>query len=116
MIADGAWVDRYVEAMRARLGMAYRATTARLEGDGVRFLPSGAGFFLVLDLRRFLPEPGWKGEHRLWRRLLEEANVNLTPGAACRVAEPGFMRLCFASVPGDHLQVGLDRLVEVLGR
>lgn len=114
MLADEGWVDSYVRTMRGRLGAAYRTVTTTLDRHGVPYLPSGAGFFLLLDLRRFLPEPGWAGEHRLWRRLLEGANVNLTPGAACRVGEPGFMRLCFASVPPDHLAAGLDRLVKAL--
>jgi len=114
LIADEGWVDRYVGTMTGRLRAAYGTVTSVLDRHEVPFLPSGAGFFLLLDLRRFLPEPGWAGERRLWRRLLERANVNLTPGEACRVGEPGFMRLCFASVPPDHLAVGLDRLVRAL--
>jgi DNA-binding transcriptional MocR family regulator len=46
--------------------------------------------------------------------LLEEANVNLTPGAACRVGEPGFMRLCFAAVPTDVAVRAVARIARVL--
>ena len=99
MIADDAWVDGYVAATRNRLGGAYRAVAAALDAEGIPFVPAEAGFFLLVDFRRFLPAPTWDSEHALWRRLLERANVNLTPGAACRIAEPGFMRLCFAGVP-----------------
>jgi hypothetical protein len=40
--------------------------------------------------------------------------VNLTPGAACRVGEPGFMRLCFAAVPTDVAVGAVERIGRVL--
>jgi aspartate/methionine/tyrosine aminotransferase len=116
LISDDAWVDAYVAGMRARLGDAYRRVAAALEEQGIPFLPSSAGFFLLCDLRRFLPEPTWDGECALWQRLLDEANVNLTPGAACRVGEPGFMRLCFAGVPTDTAVHAVRALGRVLLR
>lgn len=116
MISDDAWVDAYVAAMRDRLGGAYRRVAAALEEQRTPFLPSAAGFFLLCDLRRFLPEPTWDGERTLWLRLLDEANVNLTPGAACRVGEPGFMRLCFAGIPTDTAVHAVGALGRVLRR
>jgi aspartate/methionine/tyrosine aminotransferase len=101
MIANDSWVDGYSAAMRARLGAACARVCTALAEQGIPYLPSSAGFFLLCDLRGFLPAPTWEGEHALWRRILDRANVNLTPGAACRVGEPGFMRLCFAGVPTD---------------
>jgi aspartate/methionine/tyrosine aminotransferase len=114
MIADDAWADGYVAQMRARLGAAYEAVTAALDAEGIAYLPSGAGFFVLLDLRRSLDERSWPGEAALWRRLLERANVNLTPGAACRVGEPGFMRLCFAGVPPATAAEAIRRIGIVL--
>lgn len=116
MISSDAWVDRYVATMRARLCEAYRRVAAALDGQGIPYLPSSAGFFLLCDLRRFLPEPTWEGERALWRRLLDDANVNLTPGAACRVGEPGFMRLCFAGVPTDTAVHAVGALGRALRR
>ncbi len=114
MISDDAWVDRYVTTMRARLGEAYRRVTAALTDKGVPYLPSDAGFFLLLDLRQFLSAPTWEREAALWRRLLDLANVNLTPGSACHIGEPGFMRLCFAGVPTDTAVHAVERLADVL--
>ncbi len=114
MISDDAWVDRYVTEMRRRLNDAYRAVATALGEAGITHLPAEAGFFLLADLRRFLTEPSWQGEHALWRRMLEDGNVNLTPGSACRIAEPGFMRLCFASVPTATAVEGVRRLARVL--
>lgn len=114
MVSDDDWVDEYATAMQSRLGDAYRSITSRLNLAGIPYLPSEAGFFLMLDLRRYLAAPTWEAEDALWRRILKEANVNLTPGSACRVVEPGFMRLCFAAVSKEAGVVGVDRLARVL--
>ena len=114
MVADDQWVDRYVALMQGRLGQAYHAVTAALTEGGVGFVPAGAGFFVLLDLRPFLPEPTWEAEHALWWTLLEETGVNLTPGAALRAPEPGFARLCFAGVPTDVAVEGVERMARVL--
>jgi aspartate/methionine/tyrosine aminotransferase len=65
-------------------------------------------------MRSLLSAPTWEDEERLWRRILDEANVNLTPGAACRVGEPGFMRLCFAAEPTDVVVEGIQRMAKVI--
>jgi aspartate/methionine/tyrosine aminotransferase len=99
-----------------RLGAAYSQVTAALDSGGVPHFPAEAGFFVVCDMRRFMTEVSWEAEDALWRRLLEEANVSLTPGAACHVGEPGFMRLCFASEPTDAVVAGVERISGVLER
>lgn len=114
LIADEAWVDAFVQTNRQRLGEAKRQVTRALDDAGVPYIEPHAGFFLLLDLRRFLSEPTFAAEHALFRRLLDEANVNLTPGAACRVAEPGFMRLCFAALPTAVALAGIERMRQVL--
>ena len=116
LISDDAWVDGYIEAMQSRLREAYRRTTAALDGAGIRYQPAEAGFFVLCDMRSFMDEVTWEEEDRLWRRILEEANVNLTPGAACHVGEPGFMRLCFAAEPTDVIVSGVQRLGRVVER
>lgn len=116
VLDDDDFVDGYLKAVRGRLGEAYRAVTAALDGAGIPHVPSSAGFFLLLDLRRFLAEQSWDAERALWWRILDEANVNLTPGAACRIVEPGFMRLCFAAVETKAAVHGVRALARVLPR
>lgn len=114
MFPPEAWVDGYLTTMRERLRVAYRRVTAALDDAAIPYLAAGAGFFLLLDLRQFLAEPSADAEQALWRRILDAANVNLTPGAACRIHEPGFMRLCFAAVPTDTAVLGVQKLARVL--
>ena len=115
VIGDEPWIDDYVARMRAALRAHYRTVTAALDEARIPYFQSQAGFFLLCDLRGFLPEPSWPAERALWRRILDEANVNLTPGKACQCVEPGFFRLCFASLPPEVAELGVRRIAGVLG-
>lgn len=119
LLNDRAWLDHYLTEMPKRLGASCEAVARRLDAMGIPRVPAEAGFFLLADFRAHL---GTNTEKRdadgdaLWRRVLEEANVNFTPGGACRIAEPGFMRICHAAVTPDEAMVAMDRLDRVLKR
>ena len=113
-ISDDAWVDAFVRTNRQRLREAKSRVTDALDAIGVPYVEPEAGFFLLVDLRRQLDAPTFEAEHALYRRLLERVNVNLTPGAACRVAEPGFMRLCFGAVPPEVAVDAIERMGRAL--
>jgi aspartate/methionine/tyrosine aminotransferase len=115
MLGDRAWVDGYLEAMRSRLDAAYRAVSGALDGIGVAHIPASAGFFVYADLRDRLAEPTWEAERRLWRDILDGADVNVTPGSACRSPEPGFVRICFAAEPPDRVVEAVQRIGRVVG-
>lgn len=114
MISDSPWVDAYIEAMRSGLRDSYAAVSAALSTAGVPSVAAGGGFFVLCDFRQFLSEPTWEAEEALWQRMLEEANVNLTPGAACHIVEPGFMRICFATEPRGVVVEAVERIERVL--
>ena len=110
VLADEAWVDSYIAENRRRLGEAYRRVTAVLDSYGVKYLPADAGFFFLVDVRPMMDEISWDAEYRLWNRMVDELNINLTPGSDCHNGEPGFMRLVFTSVPTDAVVAGAHRL------
>ncbi len=114
MVADDEWVDGYLAAMQGGLRNAYAATTAALSDEGIPFVPAEAGFFLLVDLRGFMEASTWEAEDALWRRILEGANVNITPGSACHNGEPGFLRLCFATEPSEAVATAVRRMARVL--
>jgi aspartate/methionine/tyrosine aminotransferase len=114
LVADEPWVDGYITEMQTRLRRAYERTRTALDAAGIKHLPADAGIFLMCDLRPFLDESSWAGEDALWRRMISVANVNLTPGSACRATEPGFFRLCYASEPTDAVVAAIGRLGRVL--
>jgi aspartate/methionine/tyrosine aminotransferase len=114
MISDESWIDSYIGSMRELLSGAHDRLTAALDSGGIRHLPAEAGVFVLLDLRPHLAAPTWEAEHALWVRILEQARVNLTPGAACHVGEPGFFRLCYAGLPPETVEAGVRRIVRLL--
>jgi len=114
LVADRPFVDDYLAQMRSRLAGTYARVSEMLVAHGIDHVAADAGIFLLCDLRRFLAEPTWDAEHRLWKRMLEQANVNLTPGSACRIAEPGFFRLCYAAESDAAVREGAARLIRVL--
>ena len=87
-----------------------------LAAGGIAHVPAGAGVFTLLDLRPYLAAPTWEAEHELWSQIADEARVNLTPGAACHVGEPGFMRLCYAGLPIEAMETGVERFLNFLRR
>jgi len=115
-LSDEVWLRDYMSTMRLRLRASYELVSARLDDAGIPYLPGEAGFFLLVDLRAWLAPPTWEAEEVLWRHLLDEANLNLTPGAAMRGVEPGLFRLCFASAAPATLAVAVERLARVLRR
>jgi aspartate/methionine/tyrosine aminotransferase len=114
LISDETWVDSYIGSMRELLRGAYARLEAALDAGGIRYLPAEAGVFVLLDLRTHLATPTWEAEHALWLEILEQARVNLTPGAACHVGEPGFFRLCYAGLSTGTVEAGVGRIVGLL--
>ena len=114
IISDRGWVDGYIDSMRTGLRDSYSAVTHALDEADIPYFPAAGGFFLLCDLRAFIESQTWEAEDALWRRLLDRANVNLTPGSACRIAEPGWFRLCFAAEPIGTVVTAVRRLGSVL--
>jgi len=114
LIEDDMFVESYLAEMRRRLASAYETTTAALTTANIPFVPGGAGLFVVCDFRGYLTEQTWESEDALWRRFLDEANVNLTPGSSLHIGTPGFMRLCFAAEPGDVVETAVQRIGTLL--
>jgi 1-aminocyclopropane-1-carboxylate synthase len=114
LISDERWVSRYLQVMPERLRDSHDAATRELDHRGISYVPAEAGFFLLLDFREHLPEQTHEAADALWRRFLEQCNVNLTPGSACRILEPGFMRLCHAALPKEATVAAIDRIAFAL--
>ncbi|HSF85996.1 MAG TPA: aminotransferase class I/II-fold pyridoxal phosphate-dependent enzyme [Acidimicrobiia bacterium] len=110
LVSDDAWVDHYLGELRRRLGDAYSQVSQALNVQGIAHVPADAGIFVLCDVRNLMDDVTWEAEERLWRRLLEVGNVNLTPGSACHIAEPGFLRLCYAAGATEAIVAGIERL------
>ncbi len=114
MLTDNEWLTNYIDTMRQRLAESYRATATALDAAGIPYLSGDAGMFLLTDFRQFMDEVTWEAEDLLWRRILDETNVNLTPGSACHIGEPGFMRICFATASPEVVTTTIERIGALL--
>ncbi len=114
MLDDADWSARYLAMLHQRLKSSYAVARSTLEGHGIPSIQGDSGIFLLADFRRHLDEPTWDAEDRLWRRILDRAGVNLTPGSACRIVEPGYLRVCHASAPTETVRAGLERVAEAV--
>uniref|UniRef100_A0A0D9WDN6 Aminotransferase class I/classII large domain-containing protein n=1 Tax=Leersia perrieri TaxID=77586 RepID=A0A0D9WDN6_9ORYZ len=116
MLADEAFAAAYVRSNRERLRDRHAHVVAALRRRaGVECLRGGnAGLFVWVDMRWLLVGDGEaatvEGELRLWRRVVEEARVNISPGSSCHCDEPGWFRVCFANMSMETLDVALERL------
>ena len=95
----GAAIDGVLSTLRDDLRAQYTCFSAHLERLGIAYVPSCAGLFTCVNLRQYLEEDSWEGEVKLQQRVFEECKAVLTPGADCKMHEPGWFRCCWASIP-----------------
>ncbi|XP_054998247.1 1-aminocyclopropane-1-carboxylate synthase-like protein 1 [Sorex araneus] len=113
LLGDRDWINHvYLPENHARLQAAHSLVSAELGALGVPFLSRGAGFFIWVDLRKYLPEGTFEEEARLWRRFLDH-KVLLSPGRAFACVEPGWFRVVFSD-QAHRLRLGMQRFRRVL--
>ncbi|KAF3969638.1 hypothetical protein CMV_006586 [Castanea mollissima] len=63
-----------------------------------------------MDLRRLLKEQTLESEMNLWRLIMNEVKLNVSPGSSFHCSEPGWFRVCFANMDDDTVEVALERI------
>jgi 1-aminocyclopropane-1-carboxylate synthase 1/2/6 len=115
MLEDTAWLDSYVKESKSRLAGAYSGLTTLLDKSNVPYLPSSAGFFVYIDLRAWLKGGVTiEAEHALWKVLIDDAKVILTPAGQMLCEDFGWFRCCFAAHSSIALRTGWKRMMTVL--
>ncbi|XP_064120214.1 1-aminocyclopropane-1-carboxylate synthase-like protein 1 [Macrobrachium nipponense] len=113
LIEDIEWCDKfYLPLNSTRLANAYEYAASRLQSMGVQVRPAKAGLFIWGNARSLLHSPTEEDEMKLHEEALD-AGVYIVPGMKLYCTTPGWFRL-ITSVTRKELQVGLDRLQEVL--
>ncbi|XP_066219048.1 1-aminocyclopropane-1-carboxylate synthase-like protein 1 [Saccopteryx leptura] len=113
LLQDRDWIDQvYLPENHARLRAAHTYVSGELGALGIPFLHRGAGFFIWVDLRKYLPEATFEEEMLLWRCFLDN-KVLLSSGKAFACKEPGWFRLVFSD-QAHRLRLGMQRIRQVL--
>ncbi|KAL7093729.1 hypothetical protein ACP275_11G058000 [Erythranthe tilingii] len=118
MLSDGDFTENYVRVNRERLKKRYELIVEGLQNAGIECLSGGnAGLFCWMDLKGLLGDfPTKEGELSLWKLMLEEVKVNISPGYSCHCSEPGWFRVCFANMSEETLQVAIRRIHDFMVR
>jgi 1-aminocyclopropane-1-carboxylate synthase 1/2/6 len=103
---DSGFVPTFIRENSDRLARSKRVLVDQLDGLGIPHIPAQAGFFLWVDMRRFLDDTSSSAEQAEVElsRQLATCRVVLAPGAEYRCSQPGWFRVCFAAVPVDVLR------------
>lgn len=107
------WVRDYVAANQGRLMVSYLKLTSCLESLQIPYIAASAGFFVFINLSRWMKEPTLAEELRLWQALVDE-KVVLTPGSEMNANVYGWFRCCFATLDAESIAAASVKIRKVL--
>lgn len=110
MLSDEEFVGRFLEESARRLERRRDDMCRGLEQVGIGSLEGNAGLFCWMDLRRLLREDSYAAELELWRLIIGEVKLNVSPGAAFHCSEAGWFRVCFANMDDETMGVAMGRI------
>ncbi|KAF4488477.1 1-aminocyclopropane-1-carboxylate synthase 2 [Colletotrichum fructicola Nara gc5] len=109
--------DRYVSVYRERLGKQYDFTAKLLDKYRIPFWEADSGVFIFVKLTKWLDyfagDDHSSREMKLFRHLLREADVFLSPGEMSMSPVPGCFRLVYTGNP-EAVSLAVSRLAEAL--
>ncbi|XP_057780466.1 LOW QUALITY PROTEIN: 1-aminocyclopropane-1-carboxylate synthase-like [Salvia miltiorrhiza] len=115
MLADEEFTERYLSESRRRLARRHEAFARGVGEVGIGCLESNAGVYCWMDLRGMLKEATAEGEMGLWRVIVNEVKLNVSPGSSFHCGEAGWFRVCFANMDDETLGVALKRIRRFVG-
>ncbi|WCJ22709.1 1-aminocyclopropane-1-carboxylate synthase 1 [Euphorbia peplus] len=116
MLSDKKFVVNFLAESTRRLKKRHGRFTDELEKVEISCLKSNAGLFVWMDLRHLMQEPTFEGEMALWRVVINEVKLNVSPGSSFHCREPGWFRVCFANMDDETVEVALKRIREFVGK
>ncbi|KDP28564.1 hypothetical protein JCGZ_14335 [Jatropha curcas] len=116
MLSDECFVEKFLSESSKRLKKRHSMFTKGLEQVGIGCLKSNAGLFVWMDLRHLLKEKTFDGEMALWRVIINEVKLNVSPGSSFHCKEPGWYRVCFANMDDETVEAALKRIREFVVR
>ncbi|KAM0938749.1 putative 1-aminocyclopropane-1-carboxylate synthase [Dioscorea sansibarensis] len=110
MLADNDFTSKLMIENAKRLHDRHEKFTSGLAEVGVRCLSSNAGLFCWMDLRRLLESDSVESENKLWRIIIDEVKLNVSPGSSFHCSEAGWFRVCFANMDSETMEEALERI------
>ncbi|WJX60603.1 1-aminocyclopropane-1-carboxylate synthase 3 [Trifolium repens] len=111
MLGDKKFTRNYISENQKRLKKRQRMLVLGLQKAGISCLKTNnAGLFCWVDMRNLLSSNTFEAEMDLWKKILYNVRLNISPGASCHCTEPGWFRVCFANMSEDTLNLAMKRL------
>ncbi|KAE9597784.1 hypothetical protein Lal_00041431 [Lupinus albus] len=110
MVSDDDFVGRFLAESAKRLEQRHRMFTMGLSRVGIKCLQSNGGLFVWMDLHHLMKTPNFEGEMELWKVIIHEVKINVSPGSSFHCSEPGWFRVCYANMDDKAVQVSLQRI------
>ncbi|XP_022842128.1 1-aminocyclopropane-1-carboxylate synthase 3-like [Olea europaea var. sylvestris] len=110
MLSDKKFTKTYVSENRKRLKHRQEMLIRGLRNAGIRCLESNAGLFCWVDMRHLLSSNTFEAEMEIWKKIIYEVGLNISPGSSCHCAEPGWFRVCFANMSEETLNCAMQRI------
>ncbi|MCD7446527.1 acetyl-coenzyme A synthetase 2 [Datura stramonium] len=115
MLSDEKFVAYFLAESAQRLAKRHKHFTNGLEKVGIKCLKSNAGLFCWMDLRPLLRDYTFDSEISLWRMIINEVKLNVSPGSSFDCQEPGWFRACFANMDDETVDIALARIRRFVG-
>ncbi|KAK4479091.1 hypothetical protein RD792_014602 [Penstemon davidsonii] len=116
MLSDKEFTENYIKTNRERLKKRYEMIIDGLKNAGIECLNGNAGLFCWMNLSPLLENNTKEEELVLWKLMLHEVKLNISPGSSCHCSEPGWFRVCFANMSEKTLELALRRIHEFMER
>ncbi|KAJ7966480.1 1-aminocyclopropane-1-carboxylate synthase, partial [Quillaja saponaria] len=110
ILHDKKFTNEYMKENQKRLRKRKEMLVTGLKFSGIHCLKSNAGLFCWVDMRHLLKSITFESEKELWKTIVCEVGLNISPGSSCHSSEPGWFRICFANMSEDTLNVAMQRL------
>ncbi|KAL8472847.1 hypothetical protein ACS0TY_029240 [Phlomoides rotata] len=110
MLSDEKFAKSYIVENQNRLKNRHQMLVRGLKTAGISCLDSNAGLFCWVDMRHLLTSKTFEAEMELWKQIVYEVGLNISPGSSCHCDEPGWFRVCFANMSEDTLNLAIQRL------
>ncbi|CAL8164587.1 unnamed protein product [Prunus armeniaca] len=115
MLSDKKLTKNYISENQKRLKQRQKRLVSGLQKAGISYLKGNAGLFCWVDMRHLLRSNTFEAEMELWKKIVYEVRLNISPGSSCHCTEPGWFRVCFANLSEKTLDLAMHRLKAFVG-
>lgn len=111
LLSDEEFTSNFLAESARRLNERHRVFTSGLADVGIRCLEGNAGLFSWMDLSSLLKDQATAEEEiSLWKVIVNEVKLNVSPGTSFHCSEAGWFRVCFANMDDETMEVALRRI------